>query len=81
MAADNRQKFVSVLTAILGIRPEQVSDELSAERIDTWDSLNHINLCSALEQEFGVMLPTEHLADSQSVPRLRALLRERGVEV
>jgi acyl carrier protein len=76
---DNLQKFRSIVAAILSIPEERVTDDLSPDTVDTWDSLNQINLIGALEQEFGVTLATDNLAESQSIARLRALLAEQGV--
>lgn len=75
------QKFRSIISAILMIPEDRVTDDLSPDTTDTWDSLNHINLIGALEQEFGVVLPAENLGDSQSIPKLRTLLAERGIRV
>lgn len=78
---DNSRKFRSIVATILGIPEDHVTDDLSSEVVDTWDSLNQINLIGALEQEFGVLLATENLADAQSVPKLRALLAKEGIAV
>ncbi len=78
---DNRDKFRLVLAAILGIPPDRVTDDLSAEMVDTWDSLNHINIIGALEQEFGISLPADHLGTSMSVARLKGLLAQHGVTI
>ena len=32
----------------------EVNDETTSEDVDGWDSLEHINLIAAVEQEFGV---------------------------
>ncbi|MBO4899403.1 MAG: acyl carrier protein [Lachnospiraceae bacterium] len=32
----------------------EVSDETTADDIEDWDSLEHINLIAAVEQQFGV---------------------------
>jgi len=78
---DNSRKFRSIVSTVLQIPEDQVTDDLSPERVDTWDSLNHINLIGALEQEFGLSLATENLEQSQSIPSLKALLAEKGIEV
>ncbi len=78
---DKKQKFRSIVSAVLQIKEDQVTDDLSPEQVDTWDSLNHINLIGALEQEFGLTLATENLEQSQSIPSLKALLAEHGIHV
>jgi acyl carrier protein len=78
---DDHAKFQSTVATILGLRDEQVADDLTPDLVDTWDSLNHINLIAALEQEFAVTFPTENLADSMSVGALKRLLSDRGISL
>ena len=78
---NDSQKFRSVISTILQIPEDQINDDLTAEKIDTWDSLNHINLIGALEQEFGLTLTTEILEQSQSISQLKTMLVEHGIEV
>ncbi len=78
---DNATRFRSIVSAILQIPEEEVTNDLTSERVDTWDSLNHINLIGALEQEFGLTLATENLEKSQSIPVLKSLLSQHGVHV
>jgi acyl carrier protein len=77
----NLDRLQQVVAAVLGLDPARVDDNLTHDHVDTWDSLNHINIISALEQEFGIMLPTGSMADHQSVRGLRALLGQHGIEV
>ncbi len=74
MSADNMERFRSVFGAVLGVPTDLVTDAVTAEATDTWDSLNHIKLISAVEQELRVLIPTESLADAQSVAYLKNLL-------
>lgn len=78
---DQASRFRSIVSAILQIPEAEVSDDLTPERVDTWDSLNHINLIGALEQEFGLTLATESLEKTQSIVVLRSLLAQHGVHV
>ena len=75
----NEQRFSRVVSAVLGIPADTVRDDLAPDTADTWDSLNHINLIAALEQEFGVTVAAENLANAQTVRDLKALLAEHGV--
>lgn len=79
MAPGNEERFRRTVAAILGLRAEHVTDDLTADAVDTWDSLNHINLMSALEQEFGIVFNAAKLGEVHSIGELRAALIEQGV--
>lgn len=81
MSRENLDKFNNAVSAILGVTASEVVDSLSSESVDSWDSLNHINLIGALEQEFSIMLPTESIPAFQSVAGLKSLLADHGVEL
>lgn len=81
MSQANDERLRATVSAILNVPVESVNDQSSSDTIDTWDSLNHINLVTALEQEFGITLPADSLADTQSVGRLKAILAASGVDL
>lgn len=76
----NDERLKSILALILMLPDESVVDTLTAETVDTWDSLNHINLIGALEQEFEVTIDTQQVERSRSVAALKAILAQHGVE-
>ncbi len=53
-----------------------VNDATTAEDIDAWDSLAHINLMFSLEDEFGVKFRDEEFANAQDVGEIKRLLQE-----
>ena len=76
----NSERLNSIVTLILMLPDDANVDWLSSETVDTWDSLNHINLIGAIEQEFDVTIDTRQVEHSRSVPTLKAILAEHGVE-
>jgi len=81
MSTSNANRFRKVVSTVLGVPPDDVHDGLTPDRVDTWDSLNHINLIGALEQEFGVQFDTQDLGNALSVLKLKSLLVEHGVAI
>ena len=53
-----------------------VNDATSAEDIDAWDSLAHINLMFSLEDEFSVKFRDEEFASVKNVGEIKRLLQE-----
>ena len=48
--------------------------------LSAWDSLNHLNLVMAIEEEFKVSLSPDDTLDMRDVGQIRAILRTHGVE-
>ena len=57
-------RIKSVMAAVFDIAPENISDEASPHDIKAWDSLKHMNLILALEEEFNI-----HFEDAE-IPSL-----------
>jgi acyl carrier protein len=60
---------------------EQVLPTSSPDTIETWDSLRHLNMVLALEQEFGIQFSPEEIEQLLSVELITALLAEKIVLV
>jgi len=54
-----------------------ITDETTAADIPAWDSLAHINLMFAIENEFEVEIPDDRLGSFATVGELRGYLEER----
>jgi acyl carrier protein len=52
-----------VMSAVFEIPVESISEDASSDNIDNWDSLRHLNLILALEEEFGVSIPDEEVGN------------------
>jgi acyl carrier protein len=54
-------------------------DGLTYRGIESWDSLAHMSLVAAMEDEFGVMIDTEDVIDMSSFDKAREILGKQGV--
>jgi len=57
----NEEKLKEVLCDTFGLDEEEISQNMSNDSIASWDSLNHLRLVSALEQEFDIRLTMEEI--------------------
>jgi len=64
---DVQEKVIQVLVNILQVSPDKISTKTTSDDIEKWDSLNHINMIQALEQEFGVRYDEEQVVSMLSV--------------
>ena len=58
-----------------------VTEQMTAEDVDGWDSLNHINLIIALERAFGIKFATAEISrlkdDGSDVGSMLALVAHK----
>ena len=73
----NTDQLKSVLATVLGIPADAISDETSMDTVESWDSIKHMNLVLALEEEFGISIPDEDAANITSYPLIRLVVAEQ----
>lgn len=56
-------KIKQVMSVVFEITLESIGDDASTDNIENWDSLRHLNLILALEEEFGVSIPDEEVGN------------------
>jgi acyl carrier protein len=69
----------SIFADVFQLPLDQVKPESSPDNIPNWDSLQHLNLVLALEQEFNVQFTPEEIEQILSVELAAALLDEKRV--
>ena len=71
------ERMQQVFQEVLGV-PRELADPITPEDIPSWDSLTHIKLITALEQEFGMRFTTRQAASIECVGDLKAILHNAG---
>jgi acyl carrier protein len=64
-----------VAAQILGVAASSLTDESSPETIDQWDSLNHLQLITAIEQRFDLTLPMAAVMEIQDMGSLSRIVQ------
>ena len=68
-----------IFSETLGIERARVVDGLEYNSIKEWDSVAHMALIAALEENYDIMLETEDVIDMSSVGRAREILSKYSV--
>jgi len=71
-----RDRVVRVTSQVLNLPTEAITEEWSPRTVEGWDSLGHMNLMLALEEEFGVQFSDERILQLLSVGAIVQALRE-----
>jgi acyl carrier protein len=56
-------KIKQVMSLVFEVPLQSIPDDASSDNIENWDSLRHLNLILALEEEFGVSIPDEEVGN------------------
>lgn len=74
-------KIEEILASTLHIPSADITDQLTMSEVETWDSLQHMNLIASLEQAFGVEFTFEEIVSMQSVAEIKRVLNGKRVDV
>ncbi len=72
-----RSRMTETFRDVFGEPDLVMSDGMTAEDVEQWDSLSHINLIVALEREFRVKFTTGEVSKLKNVGDLVALIRNK----
>ena len=71
----------SSVADVLGVAVADLIDESSVDSIESWDSLNHLNIVMAIEEAFGVQLSADEVIEMRSIATIRQILRGKQVVI
>lgn len=57
----------TIASDLFGVSADKVTAASTPETIETWDSIQHLNLVLALEEKFGVQLSPEEIEQMKSI--------------
>jgi acyl carrier protein len=69
----------AVFRTSLDLPGDEPVDHLEYRSVREWDSLAHLTLVAAIEDEFGVFLETDEVIDLSSFVRAVTILARHGV--
>ncbi|GEM_PF-316030 len=81
MSSENEKKLFDILSRVLKIAPESITDGTAPENTATWDSYNALMLVSELETAFTASFTMEEVIAVKNVGDIKAALRRHGIEV
>jgi acyl carrier protein len=71
-------KLNEIIASTLHIPLEVVTDQLTMTEVESWDSLQHMDLIVNLEQAFQAEFTFEEIVSMQSVAEIKRVLRSKG---
>ena len=63
MSNETKDRIINVMSSVFSVSIDDIDDTASPDTLESWDSINHMNLIIALEEEFLVKLSDEDIIE------------------
>jgi acyl carrier protein len=63
---------------VLQLDPASVTPDSSPQSVETWDSVQHLNLVLALEEQFGIQFGPEEMDSMKSIGAIADLVGRKN---
>ena len=60
------KKIKQIMSQVFNIDAQEITEDSTQDTIDNWDSLRHMSLVMALEEEFGLELDENQIIEMMS---------------
>ena len=81
MSTNNKEKYIKAFTESLEIKNEIVNESLEYNSVPEWDSIGHMSLISALEEEFEISIETDDIIDFSSFNQGKVILKKYKIDI
>lgn len=68
------EKVDQLLITVLKVSEEQASEDLGMDDVNNWDSLSHMNLIVAIEDELKIELSGDDIAEMTTFNAIRKIV-------
>lgn len=75
----SENKLKQVLVDVFNIDVGSINDTTSVDTVKEWDSLKHLNLVLALEEQYSITLSVEQTVQILNYPLIKVVLAEHGI--
>ena len=77
----DKATYKEIFKKSLNISDDKLSDALKYNEIEEWDSIGHMSLMSALEEEYKISFETDDIIDFSSFKKGIEILKKYKIEI
>lgn len=77
MTASTFEQVRGIASDVFGVPADMITAESSPQSIESWDSMQHLNLVLAIEERFGVRFEPEEMEEMKNVGAAAALVDKK----
>jgi acyl carrier protein len=77
LTASTFEQVRGIASDVFGVPADTITAESSPQSIESWDSMQHLNLVLAIEERFGVRFEPEEMEEMKNVGAAAALVDKK----
>ena len=70
------ERIKDVMSAVFEVDADSINEESSRDTVEGWESIKHLDLIVALEEEFGVAIPLEEVGNMTNFKYIKLTMEE-----
>jgi acyl carrier protein len=67
LTASTFEQVRGIASDVFGVPADTITAESSPQSIESWDSMQHLNLVLAIEERFGVLFEPEEMEEMKNI--------------
>lgn len=71
------EKIIKIMSAVFRVDESAINESSSSDTIESWDSLKHMNLIAALEEEFKIEFNEDDIMNMLNFKLIKLLVKEK----
>ena len=71
------EQVQQIASDLFAVPTDRITAETSPDNLESWDSIQHLNLVLALEEKFNLQLSPEEMEQMRSIGQITTLLATR----
>ena len=76
---ENEKILKKILSNLLKIDINEITNQTSSKDIESWDSFNTLNIVVEVENEFGIDINLEELVDLKTFADIKNILKNKNI--
>ena len=74
------KQLKEIMSGVFNLNPENIDEEASMETIASWDSKKHMELITAIEENFDIpMMSMEEIVAMVRFDKIKEILKSKGL--
>ena len=75
------KKYSEIFKTALNIGDDKLNENLKYNEIEEWDSIAHMTLVAALEEEYKITLETDDIIDFSTFKKGMEILKKYSIDI